>query len=62
MDAGWRYEAAQKALIQLATDKSADPADRLNATDAIGYALRLQVKGVRQDPPMFEALFETMVQ
>jgi hypothetical protein len=43
-------------LIELATNKNADPLDRLNATDAIGYAVRLQVKGVRQDPPMFQAL------
>ena len=49
-------QPAQKALIQLATDRAADPADRLNATDAIGYAVRFQVKGVRQDPPMFRAL------
>jgi len=56
MYANWRYEAAQKALIQLATDKSAGAVDRLNATDAIGYAVRLQVRGVRQDPPMFQAL------
>jgi hypothetical protein len=56
MYANWRYGTAQKALIQLATDQSADGQDRLNATDAIGYALRFQVKGVRQDPPMFQAL------
>jgi hypothetical protein len=54
--ANWRYPAAQNALAELALDKSADPADRLNATDAIGYALRFQVKGVRQDPPLFRAL------
>lgn len=56
MYANWRYAAAQQALIQLATDKTADPLDRLNATDAIGYAVRFQVRGVRQDPPMFQAL------
>ena len=56
MYANWRYPAAQEALIQLATDRTADPADRINATDAIGYAVRFQVKGVRQDPPMFRAL------
>jgi hypothetical protein len=56
MYANWRYAPAQEALVQAATDKSADPADRLNATDSIGYALRFQVKGVRQDPPMFRAL------
>ena len=56
MYANWRYTAAQQALIQLAVDKGADPLDRLNAADAIGYAVRLQVKGVPQDPPMFQAL------
>jgi hypothetical protein len=56
MYANWRYPAAQAALIQLATDKGADSFDRVNAADALGYAVRLQVKGVRQDPPMFQAL------
>ena len=56
MYANWRYRPAQQALIQIATDKSADPMDRLNAADAIGYAVRFQVKGVPQDPPMFQAL------
>src|SRR5262245_66398055 len=56
MYANWRYAPAQKALIELATNKTADPLDRLNATDALAYAVRLQVKGVRQDPPMFQAL------
>lgn len=56
MYANWRYTPAQKALIELATNKTADPLDRLNATDALAYAVRLQVKGVRQDPPMFQAL------
>jgi hypothetical protein len=56
MYANWRYPAAQNALLELAMDKSADPADRLNATDAIGYALRFQVKGFRQDPALFRAL------
>ena len=36
--------------------KGADPLDRLNAADAIGYAVRFQVKGVPQDPPLFQAL------
>ena len=36
MYAGWRYTPAQNALIRIATDKSADPMDRLNATDASG--------------------------
>jgi TPR repeat protein len=54
--ANWRDLAAQKALIQLATDTSADPRDRLNATDGLAYAVRLQVNGARQDPAMFQAL------
>jgi hypothetical protein len=54
--ANWRSQAAQQALIRLAMDLAADPADRLSATDALGQAARLQVKGVRQDPPMFQAL------
>jgi TPR repeat protein len=60
MYANWRYAPAQQALIELAADKSADPRDRLNATDAIGYAVRLQVKGVRQDPPMFQAVIAAL--
>ena len=56
MYANWRYAPAQAALIELATNLNADPQDRLNAADAIGYAVRLQVKGARQDPPMFRAL------
>jgi hypothetical protein len=56
MYANWRYQPAQQALIALATDRSADAFDRLNATDGIAYAVRLQTRGVRQDPPMFAAL------
>src|SRR4051812_11564385 len=41
MAANWRSQSAQQALIQLATDPSADPADRLSATDALGQAIRL---------------------
>lgn len=60
MYADWRYETAQQALIRLATDQNANALDRLDATDAIGYAVRLQVKGVRQDPPMFQALISLL--
>jgi hypothetical protein len=60
MYADWRYAAAQQALIRLATDQNASAPDRLNATDAIGYAVRFQVKGVRQDPPMFQALISLL--
>jgi TPR repeat protein len=60
IDANWRSPAAQQALIHLATNKSADLTDRLSATDALGYAVRLQVRGVRQDPPMFQALISLL--
>lgn len=60
MYADWRYETAQQALIRLATDLNANALDRLNATDAIGYAVRLQVKGVRQDPAMFQVLISLL--
>jgi hypothetical protein len=60
MYANWRYEPAQKALVELATNTTADPLDRLHATDAIGYAVRLQVKGVRQDPALFQALISLL--
>src|SRR3984957_10570944 len=60
MYADWRYEAAQHALIQLATDRNADALNRLTATDAIGYAVKLQVNGVRQDPSMFQALISLL--
>jgi hypothetical protein len=56
MYANWRSQAAQKALIELAMDTSVDLNDRVSATDALGYAVRLQVRGVRQDPPVFQAL------
>jgi hypothetical protein len=54
--ANWRSQAAQKALIDVAMNTGADLADRVSATDGLGYAVRFQVRGVRQDPPMFRAL------
>jgi hypothetical protein len=62
LNANWRSQAAQRALIQLATNKGADLNDRLCATDALGYAVRLQVRGVRQDPPMFQALISLLTE
>jgi hypothetical protein len=56
VNANWRSQAAQQALISLATNKSADPVDRVGAVDALVQAVRFQVKGFRQDPPMFKAL------
>ena len=62
INANWRSEAAQQALIELATnpDKAVEPADRIGAVDGLVYAVRYQVKGVRQDPPMFKALVKLL--
>src|SRR3954470_6347941 len=54
--ANWRYQPAQQALIQRATDKSLDMDARLDAADALGQAVKLQAGGAQQDPPMFRAL------
>jgi hypothetical protein len=54
--ANWRYQPAQEALIQQATDQNAAIDARESAADAIAQAMRLQAAGVRQDPPMFKAL------
>ena len=54
--ANWRYQPAQQALIQRATDKSLDMDARLDAADALAQAVKLQAAGVPQDPPMFRAL------
>jgi hypothetical protein len=56
MYANWRYQPAQAALIELATDTSDGASDRINAADALAYAVRYQVNGARLDPPMFQAL------
>ena len=54
--AGWRSEAAQQALIQVALDNNADLERRIDAADAIAQAVKLEAGGVRQDPAMFKAL------
>ena len=54
--ANWRYQPAQEALIQQATDKNSAIEARESAADAIAQAIKLQAAGVRQDPPMFKAL------
>jgi TPR repeat protein len=54
--ANWRYQPAQQALIQRATDKTLDLDARLGAADALGQAVALQAAGTPQDPPMFRAL------
>ncbi|HUS08557.1 MAG TPA: hypothetical protein VMZ52_19790 [Bryobacteraceae bacterium] len=57
-NANWRSAAAQQALIQLATGVSTpvEAFDRIAAADGIVQAVRFQIKGVRQDPAMFQAL------
>jgi hypothetical protein len=54
--ANWRYQPAQQALIQRATDQSLDMDARLDAADGLVQAVKLQAAGVPQDPPMFKAL------
>jgi hypothetical protein len=58
MYAEWRSDAAQSALIDFVAhpEKAVDPADRISGVDALGYTVRFQVKGVRQDPPVFREL------
>lgn len=58
-NANWRSAAAQKTLIDY-VKAPLHPADRLSAIDAIGFALRYQVKGVRQDPALFGALIDLL--
>jgi hypothetical protein len=58
VQANWRSAAAQEALISLALgkQKAVDEHDRIDATDGIVYAAKLQLRGVRQDPELFRAL------
>lgn len=58
VNANWRSATAQKALVELATQpgKAVESMDRVGAVDGIVQAVRLQVKGVRQDPELFRAL------
>ncbi|HXB70944.1 MAG TPA: hypothetical protein VNY05_22100 [Candidatus Acidoferrales bacterium] len=58
VNANWRSETAQRALIDLALNpgKAVDPDDRAGAVDGIASAVRFQIKGARQDPALFQAL------
>jgi hypothetical protein len=58
-NANWRSQAAQKILIDYIKDPK-DPLDRKGAIDALAYAVRFQVKGVRQDPQVFAALVDLL--
>ncbi len=53
INANWRSQAAQGALIRLAQNNGPY---RVSAVDGLVNAMRLQVSGVKQDPPVFAAL------
>jgi hypothetical protein len=58
MYAEWRSKAAQSALIDFVShpEKAVEPADRISGVDALAYSVRYQVRGVKQDPPVFREL------
>ena len=56
LQANWRYMPAQQALIATATDAAWDLTERGLAVDGIGTAVKLQIGGAFQDPPLFKAL------
>jgi hypothetical protein len=56
LQADWRYMPAQQALIATATDTAWDLTERGLAVDGIGAAVKLQIGGAFQDPPLFKAL------
>ncbi len=58
VNAQWRSQVAQQALIAKAMDIDpvADQSDRVAAVDGLCQAVRLQLRGVRQDPAVFKAL------
>jgi hypothetical protein len=58
VQANWRSQAAQKALIAFVSpmNATADATDRLRAVQGMGRAMKLQAQGVQLDPPMFKAL------
>lgn len=55
VNANWRSAGAQSALIRL-TESGVTQTDRVSAADGLVNAVRFQVRGVRQDPPVFRAL------
>ena len=60
VQANWRLLPAQEALCQVLTDKNWNTAERGLAVDAIGVAVKLQVKGSYQDLPLFKALIAVL--
>jgi TPR repeat protein len=60
-NANWRSETAQRTLIEVATNPATpDQTTRVAATDGIVQAVRLQIKGYRQDPALFGALIKLL--
>lgn len=57
--ANWRSQTAQRILID-AIKQPPYAQDRLSAIDAVGFAVRYQVKGVRQDPHLFATLIDLL--
>jgi proline iminopeptidase len=58
VNANWRSNAAERALVDAALhpERAVAEGDRVAAVDGIAYAVRFQLKGARQDPPLFAAL------
>lgn len=58
VNANWRSNAAMRALVESALhpERAIAEEDRVVAVDGIAYAVRFQLQGARQDPPLFTAL------
>lgn len=58
IQANWRSAEAQRALAHFLADpaKAVEPSDRVSVADAIVEAGRFQLRGVRQDAILFQAL------
>jgi TPR repeat protein len=58
INANWRSDAAQRALVDAALhpERAIAEDDRVAAVDGISHAVRYQLLGARQDPPLFAAL------
>jgi len=54
--ANWRYPEAQDALVAVARNRKADPAERTGAIEAIGKALKLQLLGAFEDKTLLWAI------
>ncbi len=59
VNANWRSPVAQKILIDF-VKTAENPIERKSAIDALAYAVRFQVKGVRQDPQIFATFVDLL--